>query len=98
MPGFSAAVDEGRRQNKLPASEVLEELLYSQSESIRLRAAIALLNNPVEPTPEPREIVVYAPRRQPDQHEAPASHTPVAIEPRVLEHSDTALTGARRGE
>jgi hypothetical protein len=90
VPGFSESVDEGRRQNKLPAAEVLEELLYSQSESIRLRAAVALLNSPVEPTAEPREIIVYAPRRQPDQHEASSPHPQSGQSPRVPEQPDTA--------
>ena len=50
VPGFPEEVERQRARNEqVSPSSILEELLHSSSETIRLRAATALLRNPVNP-------------------------------------------------
>jgi hypothetical protein len=67
VPGFKQAAGCGRVLSvPLSPAAVLRELLHSDSESIRLRAAIALAHVPPEPEdPNPDVPIVYAPPLNP---------------------------------
>jgi transposase-like protein len=50
LPGFAELVERERRETGDPdAREVLHQLLHSDNETVRLRAAVALLARPGEP-------------------------------------------------
>jgi HEAT repeat protein len=66
IPGFRDEVERQRSNaGDTSAVGVLHELLHSQDESVRLRAAVALLRHPPEPNDESEAepIIVYAPQR-----------------------------------
>ena len=65
VPGFREAAQREREASGDPSAiGVLHELLHSKSETVRLRAAVALLRNPPEPKDEAEHasIIVYAPK------------------------------------
>jgi hypothetical protein len=63
VPGFKeAALPDHQRGGPLSPAAVLRELLHSNSESTRLKAAVALSRIPPEPPdPDPNMVIVYAP-------------------------------------